>query len=294
MANLIEAFTLCLKENRKLSKNTLLSYGRDLKMFARHIGTEDEGALLKVKQVNIAEFIEGLKTQGKSNATISRYIVSLHRFYQYLMAEGRIASDPTVNLEAPKVERALPQTMSTKEVDRLLEQPQCGSLKGYRDKAMLELLYATGIKVSEMISLDVSDVDVKNATLICRGAGRERYIPMNKTALAALGFYTDKARSMMLSDKLDRALFVNCSGQRLTRQGFWKIIKAYAKKAGIKGEITPQTLRNSFATHLLQNGADISSVAEMLGHSDTHSTQVYEQVVKSKIKNVYQKAHPRA
>ena len=202
--------------------------------------------------------------------------------------------DPTYDLESPKVEKKLPQILSTKEVELLLEQPKCIDLKGYRDKAMLELLYATGIRVSELISLDIDDIDRDMGFIRCSKGNRERMIPIGSLAIQALQDYLTKARDLLIHDKDQRALFVNINGGRLTRQGFWKIIKQYKNQAKINKDITPHTLRHSFAAHLLENGADLRSIQEMLGHSDISSTQIYAQIARNKIKDVYKKTHPRA
>jgi integrase/recombinase XerD len=205
-----------------------------------------------------------------------------------------IDSDPTVDLDSPKVEKKLPQILSTHEVELLLDQPKCVDLKGYRDKAMLELLYATGIRVSELINLNLSEVNLELGFIKCNKGLRERVIPIGSIAVSALIEYLNKSRNLLIQKPDEKALFVNINGGRLTRQGFWKIIKQYKNQAKINKDITPHTLRHSFAAHLLENGADLRSIQEMLGHSDISSTQVYAQIAKNKIKEVYKKTHPRA
>jgi integrase/recombinase XerD len=225
---------------------------------------------------------------------VSRSIASIKCFYGYLVSSGCLAENPATKLVPDKSTQKLPQILTSKEVDLLLEQPECVDAKGYRDKAMLELLYATGIRVSELINLDISDVNVSAGVLRCRSKDKERYIPLYPAAIRALSEYIEFIRPQMLADPEDHSLFVNVSGERMSRQGFWKIIKSYQQKAHIEKDITPHTLRHSFAAHLLENGADLHSIQEMLGHADISSTQIYSQLVKKQLKDVYNKAHPRA
>ncbi len=293
MEGYINSFVEYLEKNRKLSKNTVVSYKRDLTFFNRFVDNLSVN-LTEITKVNIDAFVELLKANKKSNSTIARYLVSIHRFYIYLIDNGFAKNDPTIETETPKKEVKLPKVLTANEIDRLLDFSDCTALKDYRDKAMLEVLYATGIKVSELIGLDLRDVDIKNQQIKVGNGNKKRNVPMVKTATEALSFYIENARMMMVSTKREKALFVNCSGERMTRQGFWKIVKTCAKRANIKSEITPQTLRNSFATHLLQNGADVTSVSEMLGYTDKRSASGFETLVNKKIKSVYNKAHPRA
>jgi len=235
-----------------------------------------------------------LQKEGKATSTISRNLASIRSFYQYMVRTNVVEEDPTEGLESPKMEKKLPKILSVNEVNLLLEQPKCVDLKGYRDKAMLEILYATGIRVSELINLDIADVNVEMGFIKCRNAHKERIIPVGATACAALSEYLKQARNAMIHTDKETALFVNTNGGRLTRQGFWKIIKQYKNQAKISMDITPHTLRHSFATHLVENGADLRAIQEMLGHSDISSTQIYAQLANSKLKEVYQKTHPRA
>ena len=291
MNDLLERYLLFLKNADKLSENTLLSYKRDLEHFTRFAG--DGKAVCAMSQQGIIAYLMSLQKQGRAVSTISRNIASLRSFYGFLAQEGLVKEDPTLHLQAPKAEKKAPQILSMEEINLLLEQPKCRDLKGYRDKAMLEVLYATGIRVSELIGLDVSSVDVAQSALMVGGAN-QRVVPLGKLGMKALKEYIKTARPMLLKNEGEKALFVNCNGDRLTRQGFWKIIKYYTKKANIEKDITPHTLRHSFAAHLLENGAELSAIKEMLGHCDISSTQIYTQLVKPKIKEVYKSAHPRA
>lgn len=288
-----EDFVRYLDEEKHLTVNTLLSYRRDIDRYIEYLRERKIASIEKTNKTIVLTYLLMLQKQGRANATISRNLASLRSFYGYLNRRGLIKNDPTLGLETPKVEKKIPQILSMNEVERLLEQPKCVDLKGYRDKAMLELLYATGIRVSELIELDIDDLNTSLGFVRC-GIGRERVIPLGSQAMKSCADYIEKARGLMLKSENETALFVNCNGRRLTRQGFWKIIKHYKTQANISGELTPHTLRHSFAAHLLQNGADLKSIQEMLGHSDISSTQIYSQVIKSRIQEVYKKAHPRA
>ncbi len=226
-------------------------------------------------------------------ATVLRNIASLKAFYHNMVQEGIVGEDLFEPLKAPKIEKKIPEIMSPDEVVRLLEQPSGDSPKEVRDKAMLELLYATGIRVTELITLKISDVNMQMNFILCRDRNKERIIPFGMEAKNALARYLDGTRDEMLENKSSDVLFANCSGQPMSRQGFWKLIKFYAKKADIKADITPHTLRHSFAAHLVENGADLRSVQEMLGHSDISTTQIYANLNHSHIREVYAKAHPR-
>lgn len=289
MANQLDMFIAFLQKERGLSKNTLSSYRRDIEQFSKFV--QDP---LRADQKTIITYIIYMQKNGKAVSTISRALASLRSFYQYLLSNGTIKYNPTVDLEAPKAEKKLPQILSAGEVELLLEQPKCVDLKGYRDKAMLELLYATGIRVSELIGLNEEDVDMKNAQIRCGAGAKERVVPLGAVAVSALRDYIKKVRGLMVLTGKETALFVNCGGTRMTRQGFWKIVKQYRNRADIKKDITPHTLRHSFAAHLLENGADLGSIQEMLGFTDISSTQVYTRLAKKRIKEVYKKAHPRA
>ena len=282
-----------LTEEKRASSNTLSSYLRDVTQYLHWL--EGEGiAPEQASQRDVEAYTKALTAKGKSAATVTRSLASLKSFYTYLMGEGVISLNPARGLAPTKVERKLPHILTAKEVELFLEQPDASDAKGCRDRAMLELLYATGIRVSELIGLDVDNVNLAAGFLRCSGRGRERLIPLYPAAIRALEDYLEHVRPQMLEHPDERALFVNMSGERMSRQGFWKIIKHYQEKAGIKKDITPHTLRHSFAAHLLENGADLRSIQEMLGHADISSTQIYTQLVSQKIKDVYNKAHPRA
>lgn len=294
MEELIQKFVTFLEKDKRLSLNTLQSYRRDIEQYISYLREINLNNIKNTNKTTIITYLLHLKKKGRATSTISRNLASIRSFYQYLTKNKIVDKDPTTELESPKVEKKLPQILSTKEVELLLEQPKCVDLKGYRDKAMLELLYATGIRVSELISLDISDVNLQMGFIRCNKGARERTIPIGSIAINALRQYIEKARNLMISNNDEQALFVNVNGGRLTRQGFWKIIKQYKNQAKINKDITPHTLRHSFAAHLLENGADLRSIQEMLGHSDISSTQIYAQIAKNKIKEIYKKTHPRA
>ena len=245
-------------------------------------------------QADIEEYSRYLNGCGKSLASVTRAIAALKSFYGYLLTTGSVDYNPVKGITSVKQEKKLPQILTSKEVELFLAQPECTDAKGYRDRAMLELLYATGIRVSELINLNVENINLSASFLRCTGKGKERIIPLYPAAVRAVGEYMNRVRTQLLEDPEEPALFVNMTGERMSRQGFWKTIKHYQDKAGINKEITPHTLRHSFAAHLLENGADLRSIQEMLGHADISSTQVYAQLVNQKIKAVYNKAHPRA
>lgn len=291
--NLVENFLEFLQNDKKLSDNTLQSYNRDIKLYGNYLDTHHLDAV-KCDEDSIKEYFGTLKEKGKADSTISRNLASLRSFYQYLYKTKVVPADPTINLESPKIQRKPPKILSTEQVELLLSQPKCVDLKGYRDKAMLELVYATGIRVTELISLNVSDIDLEAGSIRCSNRGKERIIPVGSMASSALKEYMAKARNSLLKDDNDPALFVNVNGKRLTRQGFWKIIKQYKNQADIDVDITPHTLRHSFAMHLLENGAELRDIQEMLGHSDISSTQVYAQMEQDRLKTMYMKSHPRA
>ncbi|AUS96226.1 site-specific tyrosine recombinase XerD [Clostridium thermosuccinogenes] len=294
MEALVQKFISFLERDKRLSANTLQSYRRDVDQYITYLREINLLNISNTNKTTIIAYLLHLQKKGRATSTISRNLASIRSFYQYLSKNRIIDNDPTTGLESPKVEKKLPQILSTQEVELLLEQPKCVDLKGYRDKAMLELLYASGIRVSELISLDVEDVNLETGFIRCSKGNRERMIPIGSIAMSALQDYLTNARDMMIHSKDEKALFVNVNGKRLTRQGFWKIIKQYKNMAKINKDITPHTLRHSFAAHLLENGADLRSIQEMLGHSDISSTQIYAQIAKNKIKDIYKKTHPRA
>ena len=283
-----------LENEKKLSENTLQSYRRDLKQFKRYL--ESYGLRFdRVKKEDIEDYIKEMSEQEhKKPASISRSIASLRAFYQFVVKRKKMRDDPTKDIKAPKVEKRVPSVLTAEEVELLLEQPKDIDLKGIRDKAMLEFAYATGMRVTEIISLNIDDVNLEEGLVNCRTGNKQRNIPLGKMSLKALKEYIEEARDILIKSESEKALFVNINGGRLTRQGFWKIIKYYKEQAHISKEITPHVLRHSFATHLLQNGADIKAIQAMLGHSDISSTQVYMQFQDEGLKDIYRKAHPRA
>jgi integrase/recombinase XerD len=292
---LIEQFIEYLSVERGLAANTLESYQRDLNslaLFLKQTGTH----VHQSHRSTIIAFMAYLQQQGRATATISRNLASVRAFFGYLVRTGRIDRDPTANLVSPKIEKKLPKILSIDEVNALLEGPNTSTMTGLRDKAMLELLYASGIRVSELVALNVEDVNLTLAYLKCTGkAAKERIIPIGEIAVSTMKRYLEHSRPHLVKDQQEPALFVNHFGVRMTRQGFWKIIKKYASLANIMKEITPHTLRHSFAAHMLENGADLRSLQEMLGHADISTTQMYIHVTKNqRLKDVYAKAHPRA
>ena len=294
MTDYIADYRTWLQEEKHASDNTLSSYLRDINQFKTWLLGAGSPDLRRVKKDTINEYMLYLSGAGKSPATITRCTASLKSFYAYMLGRGAVKTNPDKNIAALKVERKCPEILTSKEVELFLEQPKCVDEKGYRDHAMLELLYATGIRVSELIGLDVGDVNLAGGFIRCRSKTRERIIPLYRTAIKALRDYMTDIRPRIISGPDEQALFVNMNGGRMSRQGFWKIIKYYQEKAEISKDITPHTLRHSFAVHLLENGADLRSIQEMLGHADISSTQIYAHIIKKHLKDVYQKAHPRA
>lgn len=281
-----------LVEEKGSSENTVSSYLRDVTQYFHWLNSED---LLPedATQADVDHYTKYLLSLGKTVSTVTRSLASLKSFYSYLMGTGVVSLNPAKGLTLEKVERKLPQILTSKEVELFLEQPDPRDAKGCRDKAMLELLYATGIRVSELINLNLEHLNLSTAFLRCVTRKKERIIPLYPTAVRALSDYIEHVRPQLIEQPDERALFVNMNGARMSRQGFWKIIKHYQDMAGIQKEITPHTLRHSFAAHLLENGADLVSIQKMLGHADISSTQVYTQVINQELKDVYNKAHPR-
>ena len=295
MLDLIHAYENYLVKVKKASGNTVSSYLRDIRQFAEWLQNREDTGLLNASQVNISTYLTYLQEQGRSAATASRVLASLKNFYAYAVSSGFLDRSPvTTGIHVDRGEKKLPQILTGKEVECLLAQPSCIDSKGFRDKAMLEVMYATGIRVTEMIDLNVDDVNLELGILKCSTAKKSRVIPLYPAALRALSVYLRDVRALMVSDPLEKALFVNVNGSRMSRQGFWKILKYYQSKAGIEKEITPHTLRHSFAVHLLENGADLNSLQELMGHSDISSTQLYTHMINQKLKNVYDKCHPKA
>ncbi len=294
MNTYVKEYTSFMTEIRHKSLNTVESYKRDVTQYISYLDGTGVTDISSTTKTTVLSYLLYLQKEGRASSTVSRTLASLRSYYLFMMQNGVVKSNPTSNLEAPHVEKKIPKILSGEEVELLLEQPKNCDNKGIRDKAMLELLYATGIRVSELINLDVSDVNVPMSFVRCNGGKKERIIPMGHQAKDALENYINNVRKYMVKDENETALFVNCSGARLSRQGFWKLIKYYQHIAGIETDITPHTLRHSFAAHLLENGADLHSIQEMMGHADISSTQVYSRMMNSKIKDVYAKAHPRA
>lgn len=294
MNTYVKEYTSFMTDIRHKSLNTVESYKRDVTQYISYLDGTGVTDISSTTKTTVLSYLLYLQKEGRASSTVSRTLASLRSYYLFMMQNGVVKSNPTSNLEAPHVEEKIPKILSGEEVELLLEQPKNCDNKGIRDKAMLELLYATGIRVSELINLDVSDVNVPMSFVRCKGGKKERIIPMGHQAKDALENYINNVRKYMVKDENETALFVNCSGARLSRQGFWKLIKYYQHIAGIETDITPHTLRHSFAAHLLENGADLHSIQEMMGHADISSTQVYSRMMNSKIKDVYAKAHPRA
>jgi len=293
MEQQIQGFITYLHNVKKKSLNTELSYKRDLTKMAEYLSEHGVEGLAQVDENILEEYVKYLNDNGFAAATVSRSVASMKAFYHFLLNEGEIDKDPSVSLKAPKIEKKLPEILTTDEVVRLLDQPKGDSPKEIRDKAMLELLYATGIRVTELMNLRISDVNMQMSYIMCKDNTKERMIPFGKEARNALNKYLETGRDAMVEDAKSDILFANCSGQQMSRQGFWKLIKYYAKKAGITADITPHTLRHSFAAHLVENGADLHAVQEMLGHSDISTTQIYATLNHNKLREVYAKAHPR-
>ena len=293
MEKQVKLFLEFLQNEKKLSENTLQSYKRDIIQYQNYL--EENGInYAKVSKEDIKAYLNYLKQIGKKPSTISRNLASIRSFYQFSIRNKKIKNDPTEDVQSPKIEKRVPSVLTAQEVELLLEQPKDVDLKGTRDKAMLEFAYATGMRVTEIINLNIEDVNLEGEYVICRVGSKQRNIPLGSLSLKALKEYIDEARPILIRNEKEKALFVNVNGQRLTRQGFWKIVKYYKEQAHITKDITPHVLRHSFATHLLQNGADLKAIQTMLGHSDISSTQVYMQFQDPGLKDIYQKAHPRA
>lgn len=293
MEKQIKSFLEFLQNDKKLSDNTLQSYQRDIIQFEEYV-EKNRINYAKMTQEDMKEYLAHLQEIGKKTSTISRNLASLRSFYQFLIRSRKVKRDPTEDIQSPKVEKRVPSVLTSQEVELLLDQPKDVDLKGTRDKAMLEFAYATGMRVTEIISLNIEDINLEEGFVICKQGSKQRNIPLGSLSLKAVKEYVEEARPVLIKNDKEQALFVNINGKRLTRQGFWKIVKYYKEQAHITKDITPHVLRHSFATHLLQNGADLKAIQTMLGHSDISSTQVYMQFQDPGLKDVYQKAHPRA
>lgn len=294
MLDLVRAYENYLTKVKQASSNTVSSYMRDIRQFSQWLNENEGVDVIDAEQENIRAYLSYLEEEGRSGATLSRSLASLKNFYSYVVSTGFLEKTPVVEIHVDRGEKKTPQILSGKEIELLLAQPVCVDAKGFRDKAMLEVMYATGIRVTELISLNVDDVNLDLGIIKCAGGRKTRAIPLYPAALKALSQYLEHIRNGMIADPDEPALFVNVSGIRMSRQGFWKILKHYQNTARIDKEITPHTLRHSFAVHLLENGADIGSVQELMGHSDISSTQVYTQMINQKLKSVYAKYHPKA
>lgn len=294
MLDLIRAYENYLSKVKHASSNTIVSYMRDIRQFSQWLSQTEGLDVIDAKQLNISNFLSYLEEQGRTGATISRSLASLKNFYAYVVSSGFLEKTPVLDIRIDRGEKKLPQVLTGREIELLLAQPVCVDAKGYRDKAMLELMYATGIRVSELIELDITDVNLEQGIIKCNSDKKTRIIPLYPAALKALSTYIKDVRNGMLASANEQALFVNINGVRMSRQGFWKILKYYQQTAHIEKEITPHTLRHSFAVHLLENGADLGSLQELMGHRDISSTQMYTHLINQKLKSVYEKCHPKA
>ena len=295
MLDLIQAYENYLTKVKQASANTVASYIRDIRQFSAWLRDHQESEVVDATQLNISGYLSSLQEEGRSGSTVSRCLASLKNFYSYLVSAGFLESSPVPSdIHVERGDKKLPQILSGKEVELLLMQPVCVDPKGFRDKAMLEVMYATGIRVTELIELNLEDVNLDLGVIKCAKGKKSRVIPLYPVALKALSVYIRDVRDIMLAVPDERALFVNVGGSRMSRQGFWKILKHYQTTAHIDKEITPHMLRHSFAVHLLENGADLGSVQELMGHSDISSTQLYAQMINNKLKSVYEKCHPKA
>lgn len=292
--DLIRAYENYLTKVKKASGNTVSSYMRDIRQFAAWLADTEGADIVDATQLHIGAYLEHLSSENRSSATRSRVLASLKNFFSYLVSNGFVNESPVKDVKVERSEKKPPQFLTSREVELLLAQPSSQDAKGIRDKAMLELMYATGIRVTELIELDLEHVNLENSTIKCVGSKKTRVIPLYPEALKALTAYLRDVRSALVADAREKALFVNVSGSRMSRQGFWKILKHYQTTAHIDKEIGPHTLRHSFAVHLLENGAEIEAVQEMMGHSDVSSTQVYSSLVDQRLKQVYARCHPKA
>ena len=294
MDKAIPAFINYIKRSKGASANTEVSYQRDLKKLADYLQQEKKiDSWDKVTKTDLNSYMLYLEKSDYAASSVCRSVASLRAFFRYMAKRGMIASDPSDELKPPRVEKKAPAILSIDEVTRLLEAPKTDTPKGMRDKAMLELMYATGMRVSELLAMKTGDIHLDLSYAICRDRSKERVIPFSSSCAKALHLYLEKARETFVHEKDESYLFMNVQGKKMSRQGFWKVLKNYAEEAGISSEITPHTLRHSFATHMLSNGADLKSLQEMMGHSDISSTQFYVNAGLSYMKDVYAKAHPR-
>ena len=294
MLDLVSAYENYLTKVKQASANTVASYMRDIRQFSGWLHDKEQLDVVDAKQFHIASYVDYLHQDGRSGATVSRTVASLKNFYAYLVSSGFVEATPVTDIHVDRGEKKLPSVLTGREIELLLAQPVTVDAKGIRDKAMLEVMYATGIRVTELIDLDIDDVNLEQGIIKCNSGKKTRTIPLYPAAKKALSVYLKDVRATMLASNDEEALFVNISGVRMSRQGFWKILKHYQATAHIDKEITPHTLRHSFAVHLLENGADIGAVQELMGHSDISSTQLYTHMINQKVKSVYEKCHPKA
>lgn len=294
MLDLICAYENYLSKVKQASANTVSSYLRDIRQFSQWLSAQEDISVVDATQLNISDYLLHLEDEGRSSSTISRNLASLKNFYSYLITAGFLEKTPVMDIHVERGEKKLPRILTGHEIELLLAQPVCVEPKGFRDKAMLEVMYATGIRVSELIDLNIDDVNLEQETIKCSGHKKSRSVPLYPEALRALKNYMHDYRDLLVSSPAEKALFVNINGTRMSRQGFWKILKHYQVTARIDTEITPHTLRHSFAVHLLENGADLGSLQQLMGHSDISSTQIYTQMVDQKLKAVYEKCHPKS
>ena len=295
MEDTVGKFLESLEYEKGLSQNTLESYGADLRDYQMFLQDHSSETLIDVAPSTIVGYLMFLRRKGRSTATVARRLASIKSFYRFLLKEGYIDKDPSENLSSPSLERRLPKVLTLAEIERLLDQPDPSTPIGLRDKAILEVLYATGLRVSELTNLDLGDVDLREGFVRCIGKGsKERVVPLGEIAIASTRSYIENGRPTLIFDQKELSLFVNQNGGRMTRQSIWKLVKKYSERARIPKEVTPHTIRHSFATHLLEHGADIRAVQEMLGHADISTTQIYTHVTKDRLKDVYARSHPRA
>jgi len=292
-ANLLESFLAVLRVEQNLAKNTVESYRRDLLLFSAFVENQRKLKLTEIGEADLRQFLSHEFDRGQKGRSIARRVTTLRMFYRHLLKENILTKDPTQNIELPKLSRSLPHFLSPAEIDSLLNQPELKNPRGMRDRAMLELLYATGLRVSELVTLKISDLHLERGYLRVMGKGsKERLIPVGRSALSFIQNYLESGRPKLGAKRLSEALFLSTRGRAMSRQQFFLLLKAYAKAAGIKKEISPHKLRHSFATHLLNNGADLRSVQAMLGHSDLATTQIYTHVTGERLKQIH-KFHPR-
>ena len=289
----IREFISYLHNTKRTTYNTEVSYQRDLKKMVSFLRERGISEISMIREQDLEDYLHEMETGNFASASISRTVASMRAFFQHMYQEGKIKEDPSAGLRRPKVEKKMPEILTVEEVEMLLEQPDQQTMKGLRDSAMLELLYATGMRVSELLHLNVKDVNLRLSYVTCHDGNKERVIPIGHISRDVLERYLRECRPSFVEDGNEPALFTNVAGKPMSRKGFWKVLKGYAVEAGIQRDITPHTLRHSFAVHMLQNGADVRSVQAMMGHSDISTTQIYLNMNTIKMRDVYMRAHPR-